>query len=326
MGKANLGQNKFKRYIRLDQLFRDPEGHTLEEILTDINMDCISKRTLQENLKEFEEEYGAKFDVSPNAYRGRERLWRYKDSNFSIFNQINKDVEIIRKAIENLKGFAGNPHYDYIRFFLLELEAGIQNNKTIMSFDNNQKYQGLNKMEILAQAIIHQYPIKLTYKTYKGYEQEINVHPYHLRQYNQRWFLFGFNEEKQEIHNYPLDRIERVEHLSKIYRPTDIDFDKYFDDIIGVSNYKNREVCDVVLKVDKKSIDYIRTKPFHSSQTELKEYETEQSVFIRLRVKINTELEMKLFSYNNAIEVISPIYLRDKFAKKVRLMSEAYKV
>ncbi len=326
MGKANLGQNKFKRYIRLDQLLRYPEGHTLEEILTDINMDCISKRTLQDNLKELEEEYGAKFDTAQNSYRGRERLWRYKDSNFSIFNQINKDVEIIRKAIENLKGFAGDPHYDYIRFFLLELEAGIQNNKTIMSFDNNQKYQGLNKMEILAQAIMHQYPIKLTYKTYKGYEQEINVHPYHLRQYNQRWFLFGFNEEKQEIHNYPLDRIERVEHLSKIYRPTDIDFDKYFDDIIGVSNYKNSKVETVLLKVDNKSIDYIRTKPLHKSQKELKKQNTSDFSYIQLTVKVNTELKMLLFSYSDAIEVLEPVWLRDTFARRVKKMSVLYKV
>lgn len=326
MEKVNLEHNKIKRYIRLDQVLRDSEGHTLEEILTDINMDCISKRTLQDNLKEFEEVFGAKFDTAPSTYRGRERLWRYEDSNFSIFNQINKDVEIIRKTIENLKYLAGDPRYDYIRFFLLGLEDGIQNTKNLMSFDNNQEYQGLDKMEILAQAIIHQHPIKLTYKTYKGDEQEINVHPYHLRQYNQRWFLFGLNEEKQEIHNYPLDRIEKVEHLSKIYRPTNIDFDEYFDEIIGVSNYKNREVCDIVLKVDKKSIDYIRTKPLHWSQTELKEYETKQSVFIRLQVKINTELEMKVFSYNSAIEVISPVYLREKFTEKVRIMSETYKV
>ena len=167
MGKVNLEHNKIKRYIRLDQVLRDSEGHTLEEILTDINMDCISKRTLQDNLKEFEEVFGAKFDTAPSTYRGRERLWRYEDSNFSIFNQINKDVEIIRKTIENLKYLAGDPRYDYIRFFLLGLEDGIQNTKNLMSFDNNQEYQGLDKMEILAQAIIHQHPIKLTYKTYK---------------------------------------------------------------------------------------------------------------------------------------------------------------
>lgn len=326
MGKVNLEQNKIKRYIRLDQLLRDSEGHTLEEILADTDLDCISKRTLQDNLKEFEEVFGADFDISPNMYRGRERLWRYKDTNFSIFNQISKDVEIIRKTIENLKYLAGDPRYDYIRFFLLGLEDGVQNTNNIMSFDSNLEYQGLDKIEILAQAIIRHYPIKLTYKPYNGNAQEINVHPYHLRQYNKRWFLFGLNEEKQEIHNYPLDRIEGVEHLSKVYKSVDIDFEVFFDEIVGVSNYKNSKVENVLLKVDNKSIDYIRTKPLHWSQAELKDRNTADFSYIQLKVKVNTELKMLLFSYSDAIEVLEPAWLRYTFAKRVKKMSTFYEV
>ena len=44
-------QNKIKRYIRLDQLLRDSDGLTLNEILADESMDDISKRSLQDNLK-----------------------------------------------------------------------------------------------------------------------------------------------------------------------------------------------------------------------------------------------------------------------------------
>lgn len=327
MSKTNLEQNKIKRYIRLDQLLRDSDGHTLEEILADADMDCISKRTLQDNLKDFDEVFHAEFDISPDAYRGRERLWRYKDSNFSIFNQINKDIEIIRKTIDNLKKcFFKDPRYDYIRFFLLGLTNDMQNVQNIMSFDHNSDYLGFNHMEKLAQAIINKYPVKLTYKGFKGNEEDYKVHPYHLRQYNKRWYIFGLNEENMEIHNYPLDRIKEIVHLSKEYIPTEIDFDEYFDDIVGVSNYKEREVCDVILNVNKKSIDYIRTKPLHWSQTELKEQETEQHIVVKLNLKINTELEMLIFSYGDAIEVVEPVCLREKIAKKVKHMSIAYKV
>ena len=75
------GQNKIARYIRMDQLLRSPEGMTLKEIMDDEKMDHISKRLLQDNLKEFESTYGAEF--VENLYRGRERLWRYKDIHFS---------------------------------------------------------------------------------------------------------------------------------------------------------------------------------------------------------------------------------------------------
>ena len=93
------GQDKFARLMRLDQLLRMPDGHTLKEILTDPQIDDISERLLRENLKELEEKYGAIFDAS--MHRGRERLWRYKDTHFSIMQQTSKDMEIIRHSLEN---------------------------------------------------------------------------------------------------------------------------------------------------------------------------------------------------------------------------------
>ena len=320
--------NKIKRFIRLDQIFRNPEGHTVQEILADLEdaekKEMKGDRTLRSYLKEFSESFGAEFDL--HAYRGRERLWKYKDSSFSIFNQVNLDVEIIRNAIKNLKVFEGDPRYDMLRYYLLGLEDGVQNTTNIISFDNNMEYTGLQYVEPLAQAIIHKYPIKLTYKPFWGKEKEINIHPYHLRQYNKRWYIFAYCEEQHEIHNYPLDRIVQLEHLSKPYRETDIDFEEYFDEIVGVTNYKNAKIVKVVLKVDKKSVDFIRTKPLHWSQTELKELNSESHSFIQLKLKVNTEFKMLLFSYNDEIEVIEPIWLRDFFAEKIKKMATKYEV
>jgi predicted DNA-binding transcriptional regulator YafY len=105
-----------------------------------------------------------------------------------------------------------------------------------------------------------------------------------------------------------------------------VDFEKYFDDIVGVTNYKSRDVEPVVLKVSNKSIDYIRTKPLHRTQTELKELGTENHTFIQLKLKFNTELEMLLLSYGDAIEIIEPSWLRVQFAKIIKKMSDNYKV
>lgn len=111
------GQNKIARFICLDQLLRSPEGVTLQEIINDPKMDCISKRLLQQNLKEFEEKYGAEFEQQ--LYRGRERLWRYKNPEFSILKQTSDNVDIIRQSIEKLSLFKGDPRYDLLRFYLI---------------------------------------------------------------------------------------------------------------------------------------------------------------------------------------------------------------
>ncbi|MBQ9636336.1 MAG: WYL domain-containing protein [Prevotella sp.] len=142
----------------------------------------------------------------------------------------------------------------------------------------------------------------------------------------QRWYVFAYSEDKKEIQNYPLDRITKLEHLSKPYIETDVDFEEYFDDIVGVTNYKTSHVEKVVLKVSNKSIDYIKTKPIHRTQTVLKELGTESQTFIQLKLKINTELEMLLLSYADAIEVIEPVWLRQKFAEITKKMRDNYKV
>ncbi len=319
------GQDKFARLMRLDQLLRMPGGHTLNEILADTHIDNISERQLRDNLKELEQKYGAVFETG--LYRGRERLWRYKDTGFSFMHQTSKDMEIIRHSLENLSLFKGDPRYDMLRFYLMGLQKGVSEaGLSFMSFDNNNDAAGLDNVEPILEAITHKYPLKMCYKPFDKEELVANIHPYHLRQYNKRWFVFAYSEDHKEILNFPLDRIISLEHLSKPYIETDVDFEEYFDDIVGVSNYKERTVEKVVLKVSHKSIDYIRTKPLHWSQTELKELETANDVFLQLRLKVNTELEMLLFSYNDAIEVIKPLWLRQVFAEKTQKMCDMYKV
>ena len=319
------GQDKIARLMRLDQLLRMPEGCTLNEILVDTQIDDISERQIRDNLRELEEKYGAVYETE--LHRGRKRLWRYKDTSFSIFRQTSKDMEVIRQSVENLSIFKGDPRYDMLRFYLMGLQKGIsESGINFMSFDNNNEVTGLYYVEPILDAITNKYPLKMCYKPFNKDEFSVNMHPYHLRQYNRRWFVFAYSEEQGEIQNYPLDRIVKLEHLSKPYIETDVDFEEYFNDIVGVSNYKSRIVEKVVLKVSNKSIDYIRTKPLHGTQTELKELGTESDAFIQLKIKVNTELEMLLFSYGDAIEVIEPLWLREKFAEKSRIMCDMYKV
>lgn len=321
------GQNKIARFMRLDQLLRSPQGVTLKEIMKDGQMDEIGERTLRANLSELEEKYGAEYELNMN--RGRERLWRYKDTDFSIMKQTSADVEVIRKAIENLNIFRGDPRYDILRYYLIGLEHGVSDsNVTFMSFDINNDTVGLEHIESLLNAITNRYPLKMIYKPFGKPEIEVNIHPYHLRQYNRRWFIFGLVEDRDEVQNYALDRIVKLEHLSKTFIESDIDFEEYFDDIVGVSNYKKRSVEEILLRIDKKSIDYIRTKPIHWTQTELKSKNnnTDEYSYIQLKVKVNTELMMHLFSYSDSIEVLEPAWLRNTFAKRIKKMSEMYKV
>ena len=75
--------------------------------------------------------------------------------------------------------------------------------------------------------------------------------------------------------------------------------------------HANKETEKVVLEIDINSWPYIKSKPLHGSQKVISE--TENEVTVQLDVQINHELIALLFSYMNAIEVVQPSVLQDKF-------------
>ena len=327
------GQNKFYRLIFLDDQFRSPEGVSISQLMARLEDSMedkilsVSKRTIWNDIRELEEEFGARF-VTESV--GREKLYRYEDPDFSILKEwISKYVDTFQHYLKKLENHRGDVRYDMIRYFLLGIKRGLNyKDQPCVSFDYNPFLEGLKYFNQIADAITHQYPIKLTYKPYGKERTEYNVHPYHLRQYNNRWFLFGLTEGMEEfgVQNYALDRIRGVEHLSKQYIPTDISFDDYFKDIVGVSNNTKRTIENIILRVNKKSLDYIRTKPIHSSQKEVKSDDFTDYITISIQAKINTELIMVILSYGDSIEVIEPQELRSIFIEKVANLRRVYNV
>ncbi|WP_317164346.1 WYL domain-containing protein [Sphingobacterium sp. SGG-5] len=65
--------------------------------------------------------------------------------------------------------------------------------------------------------------------------------PYHLREYNNRWFLFGRNKDYLTLTNLAPDRILSIADGKHPYiENTEWDFNEYFEDIVGVSFESNQ--------------------------------------------------------------------------------------
>ena len=63
------------------------------------------------------------------------------------------------------------------------------------------------------------------------------VHPWYIKQYNNRWFLMAYDAETDRITNFALDRIQelQVEESVAFIPNMEIDFEHYFDDVFGVT-------------------------------------------------------------------------------------------
>src|SRR5574344_2714021 len=101
-----------------------------------------------------------------------------------------------------------------------------------------------------------------------------------------------------------------------------IDFTEYFDDVIGVTVPYNKDPKKVILRIDRKRYNYIESKPFHPSQTELKDLSDENTIVIRLMIVRNYEFETLLLGFADSIDVIEPQTLREAILLRARKIIE----
>ena len=106
------------------------------------------------------------------------------------------------------------------------------------------------------------------------------------------------------------------------YRETHIDFDEYFEDVIGVTKREGQQSEKVLLRFPKDVYPYVATKPWHGSQKKVAE--DERSVTIELDVVVNYELEQKILSWGDYVEVLAPQSLRDIISDRINKADKFY--
>ena len=151
---------------------------------------------------------------------------------------------------------------------------------------------------------------------------QISFSPYHLKEYNNRWFVFGKNAEYDSLINLALDRIIKIEEANTAYEPSSIDFEEYFEDTIGVSILPGREPEKILLRVDISLWPYIETKPLHGSQKV--KARSEEFVDIALELIPNYELESLILHFGEKLEVLEPPAFREKIKSRVEALFEKY--
>ena len=333
----SITKNAIIRYQTLDRCFRNPGrrysiNNLLEEcnrslIEENKNSDGIKKRQLYEDIKFMESSQGWSIPLE-RVKEGRNVYFKYEDSNFSINNQpINElEAEQLKSAMSVLQRFKGLPQFKWINEILPKIDQAFkfsEDSGSIISFDNNEFLKGLEFIDPLFNAILYKKTVQINYQSFKNPEPvSIIYSPYHLKEYNNRWFVYGKNSEFDSVVNLALDRIMGLEKCNADYEIVNVDFEEYFEDTIGVSIVLGREAEKIVLRIDSDLWPYIATKPIHGSQKVLKRRET--SIDIELELIPNYELESLILNFGEKVEVLRPQEFREKIKHRVKALFEKY--
>lgn len=264
------------------------------------------------------------------SYReGRNIYYRYSDPEFSIFKTPMKPDEIIQltQTLRLLQRFKGMPQFNWVDEIAERLGASLKLDEAteeIVGFDENLDLEGMDNFTPLFNAVVDKQPLKLTYQSFKQDSKEtIIVHPYYLKQYNKRWFLIAWNDEKDFMANYAFDRIKGIEDANVPYKPTDVNFFDYFEDMIGVSKDTRTEPQTVKLWVSAAQWPYIKTKPLHGATQRLASFD-EKGAVITIEVYLNYELEQQILSFGEKVKVLEPGELKDRIKQRLTEAAKNY--
>ena len=251
--------------------------------------------------------------------------YRYSERDYSIFkNELDEnELSQLQETIIMLQRFKGMPELNWMSELVVKLEDKLKlrgTTKSVVGYEENTLYTGLEWFQDIFDAIINKTVLRIQYRKFSDEEFEWTIHPYYLKEYNNRWFLYGYYEEKSMLYNIPLDRIDDIKQIKKDYIPTDIDFETYFDNVVGVTVLP-QAIEPVRLKFSQHRFPYVETKALHPTQ----HYIDIDNCIIEINVIPNNELEALILSFGKDVEVLSPVLLRKKIKSIITEMATQYK-
>lgn len=337
----------WKRRLVVDRCLRDktkPKGYQLKEIMDKCNYvlkadeyQVTSPTTIREDIREIEDYWWpqSKIIKTKGADR-RELYYQYENLDFTINQEILTDQEFAKldQAIKLLSRFDGLPQFEWIdemrsrlksvHSFAKSAHRFANKEQMVISFDENKEVFGKQYISLLFDAITSRQTLNITYQPYYSEQITYVFSPYFLKEYLNRWFVLGQTTEYDSITIFALDRIKEIESSTETYLPNDtIDFNTYFDDIIGVSMVPDQDKEVIRLKVSDAQYPYIESKPIHHSQRVVSD--EPGNIVIEIEVIPNPELIQRLLSFGDNVVVMMPKSLQENIASILLKSISQYK-
>ena len=324
------------REMIYDQCFSTGNEYTCKQLMDIVNeklewrgMKLIQSRTtFMQDIAEMNEKFYQLYGKYGIVWedRNKKRYYRYRYGIDSIYNRELREDEIenLQQIRNLLAGFKGMPDFGWIDQMMTRLDQNIiGKQKTVASFEGGTK-RDKEYLMLLFNAILNRQVLDVNYNPMFNDSESIILHPYYLKQYWRRWYLFAKREGGKDIEAFSLDYMESVAiNKSAKYKGTKTSFNKYFKDMVGVTMPPETDVEHIELWADASIVPYLVAMPIHESQ--IIRIDDARNCTVMLDVMINHELIQELMYYGELLAVKSPLYFRDEMMEKFEWVKNSYK-
>lgn len=335
-------KNAFIRYKYLDKLLSDKHHYydihdltdKVNEMLYNDGFSEVTQRCIEKDINTLEY---TPFNAPITRFvKNGKRCISYEKRSFSIFMKEMSDEEtnLLIEVLDTIGQFEGLDNFKWLDDFKIGID--LKKRKQIIYFSNNPYLQNSNLLGTLFDNISNEVVINLSYHTFSDLNtRNIVLHPYLLKQYNDRWFLLGAAESDKKILSFALDRIDSIKPIpEKKYEQCTEDLAERFEDIVGVTLYEDSPLEHIIFWVSDFAKDYVYTKPIHGSQKSLKDDidmefrkkypHLQGGAFFAIDCIKNYELIRELCSFGKELLVVHPLSIQEEITSRIKNMIVCY--
>lgn len=330
-------KNAYARYKLIDTRLRlkqqePPKLQDLVDYVSERLDMSISTSSIQKDIYAMRYDSALGFDA-PIEYDRYSRAYKYSDEDYSISNiplsvEDLKGLEFATGILEQYKDIPAIKVFeDAISRMAATVRQSMQNeNKSaIIIPDRPNKYEGVEYMPPMFDAIKNKKECVLKYQPFNKEEKKHKIHPYFIKEFNGRWYLIAKDihpTKEAKFLTFAFDRVKDIIVMNKKFVEEELDAKKHFEATIGISRSDN-EAEEILLSFSPNQAQYLISQPLHHSQKIIEQ--TENAFQISLHVVINYELQEKIKGYGEQVTVLKPKHLASEIQAAAKKVVELYK-
>lgn len=346
-----INKHSFARYQVIDACIRNRQrsypdiGYLIERCSKRLDQQ-ISRSTIEKDLKAMKDEPEPGY-YAPIRFDRQKCGYYYEDPEYSISNiQVEEEdidaIEFAARILRQYRGFHMVKRYAEAIDRILDVVdvrriLSMEEFEEYVQFENPPYVEGTGYIEPIIRAIKEKQVIQIEYLPFTAFKTQPsavnsklnptlkptfrNIHPYLVKEYHNRWYVIGWDENEKDMRTFGLDRIKSVTPLDNPFHKSDFNPREYFQHTIGIIAPQSKPP---LLKIEftKQQAQYLITQPIHPSQKVLKE--TKEMVVFSFAVHPTYEFISLLLGYRDKVKVLSPIWLKKGMKELLEQMINKY--
>jgi predicted DNA-binding transcriptional regulator YafY len=278
-----------------------------------------SPETIQKDIANMKLPFPDGFDA-PIKFNRTKWGYEYTDPAFSLLgvplrqdelDAIEEAVDIIRTIGGTRVGDKFNHAVEKVLSSTLERKTEDEENLPVLQTMVSPPSRGFEHFDLLYKACKERIPVSFIHFSYKKRVfNHIILHPFLIKEFDNRWYVIGYSELHKETRTFGLDRVSEPILLKKKYISSDTkELSTYLKDIYGVYPIPDSKKVKIKIKVSRLGTHYFKAYPLHESQKITKE--SNGTSFITFELIPSVELARYFLSQGRHVTIIEPAWFQD---------------